>query len=157
MPCGTPPCSCTLLRYLVLPPVFSSSPEGDAVLQRITATRCEEMCRSHISWRPWHAGCFACDLCRAPHPPGASFIPRGEPPGSVCARCHVDHVAPKCARCGDGVADAASNGTTDECADEPNECADEPDERSDKQPDESADTPSRIDPCSRWTDNKDRL
>ena len=55
--------------------------------------------------RPWHAGCFACDLCRAPHPPGASFIPRGEPPGSVCARCHLEHVAPKCARCGDGVAD----------------------------------------------------
>ena len=55
--------------------------------------------------RPWHAGCFACDLCRAPHPPGASFIPRGELPGSVCARCHLEHVAPKCARCGDGVAD----------------------------------------------------
>ena len=47
----------------------------------------------------WHADCFRCSICDAPHV--STFVEHDG--GAVCKPCHLAHVAERCAGCGEGI------------------------------------------------------
>ena len=67
-----------------------------------TCARCRAPLRGSILSAlgvKWHADCFRCTICAAPHV--STFVEHDG--GAVCKPCHLAHVAERCAGCDEGI------------------------------------------------------